>query len=64
MTSSHTLERLAVSFDAPSAVAHAGLLLPATLAQRLGLRELVDEHVKLGPAAGAPNPGSIRSSAS
>ena len=29
-----------------------GLMLPATLAQHLGLRELFDEHVDLGDAAG------------
>jgi len=57
VTSSHNLKRLSVSFDAPSAVAHAGLLLPATLGERLGLRQLIDQHVQLGAAAGAPNPG-------
>ena len=57
MTSSHNLQRLAVTFDAPSSVAHAGLLLPATLAERLGLRRLIDKHVKLGEAPGAANAG-------
>lgn len=56
MKSSHNLTRLAIDFDAPSLVANAGLLLPATLAERLGLRGLVDQHVKLS-AAGAPNAG-------
>ena len=42
MTSSHNLQRLTVSFDGPSLVAHAGLLLPATLGERLGLRQLID----------------------
>ncbi|MDO8483927.1 MAG: hypothetical protein Q7S35_03145 [Candidatus Limnocylindrales bacterium] len=36
-------------------MADAGLLLPATLAHRLGLRELVDEHVDLGDAPGRAN---------
>jgi hypothetical protein len=39
-------------------VADAGLLLPATLAERLGLKELLDEHVDLGRAPGAANPGA------
>jgi hypothetical protein len=44
LSSSHTLDRLGVAFDDPQAVANAGLLLPATLAQHLGLKELVDDH--------------------
>ena len=36
---------------------HAGLLLAATLADRLGLRELADAHVDLGDAAGRANVG-------
>ena len=46
-----------MTFDDPRAVANAGLLLPATLAQRLGLEALVDETVDLGPRAGAARPG-------
>ena len=38
-------------------VANAGLLLPVTLAQHLGLREVVDSHVDLGDAPGRANPG-------
>ena len=57
MTSSH-LDRLAVTFDSPTLVSNAGLLLPAILGQRLGLADLVQRHVKLGEAAGAPNPGA------
>ena len=34
-----------------------GLLLPATLAQHLGLRELVDRHFDLGDAPGRANAG-------
>src|SRR5215472_12812030 len=51
--SSHTRD---VRFDAKGLVAHAGLILPATLAQRLGLPELLRQHVRLGKVAGAANP--------
>lgn len=57
MESSHSLDRLAVTFDDPHAVADAGLILPATLAQHLGLRELFDDHVDLGDAPGHANVG-------
>ena len=39
-----------IVFDDHRLVANAGLLLPATLAQHLGLRELVDRHLDLGGA--------------
>jgi hypothetical protein len=38
MRSSHSLDRLDTAFDDDRLVAHAGLLLPATLAHHLGLR--------------------------
>ncbi len=57
MRSSHSLDRLDVAFDDDRLVADAGLLLPATLAQHLRLRELVDEHLDLGAAAGRANFG-------
>jgi len=57
MRSSHSLERLSVAFSDRHAVADAGLLLPATLAAKLGLKELIDEHVQLGAAPGAASPG-------
>jgi len=57
MRSSHTLDRLDVAFDDDRLVADAGLLLPATLAQHLGLRELVDEHLDLGDKPGHANRG-------
>ncbi|MBA2535217.1 MAG: IS1380 family transposase [Rubrobacter sp.] len=57
MQSSHSLDRLAVTFDDPHSVADAGLILPATLAQHLGLREVFDDHVDLGDAAGHANVG-------
>ena len=41
-------DRIRIVFDDHRLVANAGLLLPATLARHLGLRELVDSHVDLG----------------
>jgi hypothetical protein len=55
--SSHSLDALSVQFDDDNAVADAGLLLPATLAQHLGLRELFYDHVSLGNAPGRANVG-------
>ena len=55
--SSHTLDRLDVSFDDEHLVADGGLLLPATLAQHLGLKELVDQAIDLGSAPGRANVG-------
>src|SRR5579859_7753236 len=46
--SSHSLDRLDISFNARGVVPHAGLALPATLAQHLGLPELIREKVRLG----------------
>jgi hypothetical protein len=57
MRSSHSLDRLDTAFDGTQRVADAGLLLPATLAQHLGLRELVDEHLDLGAKPGRANVG-------
>src|ERR1700690_1965506 len=57
MSSSHSLDRIAVIFDDENLVANAGLLAPATLAQHLGLRELFDTHVDLGSAPGRANVG-------
>jgi Transposase DDE domain group 1 len=54
---SHTLDTMRTSFDEEHLVANAGLLLPATLMQRLGVCELLDEHVDLGPVPGAANIG-------
>jgi hypothetical protein len=50
---SHNLDRLGVTFDDLGLVADAGLLLTATLAQRLGLRATLDRRLKLGRVAGA-----------
>lgn len=53
----HSLDRIAVTFDDDHAVANAGLIQPATLAEHLRLRELFDELVDLGAARGRANVG-------
>ena len=50
-------DRIQVAFDDHRLVANAGLLLPVTLAHRLGLGELVDNHVDLGDSPGRANAG-------
>ena len=50
-------DRIQITFDDRRLVANAGLLLPVTLAQHLGLRELVDHHLDLGNAPGRGEPG-------
>ena len=50
-------DRIHVAFDDHRLVANAGLLLPASLALRLGLGELADQHVDLGDAPGRANAG-------
>ena len=57
MLPSERLDRIHVAFDDHRLVANAGLLLPVTLAHRLGLGELVDHHVDLGDAPGRANSG-------
>jgi len=50
-------ESTGVVFDDDWAVANAGVMLPALLAQRLGIEALVGEMLDLGERAGAANPG-------
>ena len=50
-------DRIQIAFDDHRLVANAGLLLPATLALRLGLGELVDRYLDLGDAPGRANTG-------
>ena len=50
-------DSIRILFDDHRLVANAGLLLPVTLAQHLGLRELVDHHLDLGGAPGRANTG-------
>jgi hypothetical protein len=57
MRSSHSLDRLDTAFDDDRLVADAGLLLPATLAQHLDLKALVEEHLDLGDKPGRANVG-------
>jgi hypothetical protein len=40
----------------------AGLLLPATFAAHLGLKDLIDEHLDLGAKAGRANVPRVRAS--
>jgi DDE family transposase len=49
--------RLRVGFDDERSVANAGIVLPAVLAERLGLEALVDARVDLGDRVGAAKPG-------
>ena len=48
-------DRIRIAFDDHRLVSNAGLLLPVTFAQHLGLRELVGNHVDLGDAPGRAN---------
>jgi hypothetical protein len=57
MPSSHSPAGLVVAFDDDHAVANAGLLLPATLADRLGIEAVIDELVNLGDRPGHHRPG-------
>jgi hypothetical protein len=57
MRSSHSLDRIDTAFDGTQLVAGAGLLLPATLAAHLGLKELVGKYLHLGKAPGRANVG-------
>ena len=50
-------DRIRIAFDDHRLVANAGLILPATLARRLGLPELVHNHLDLGRAPGRANTG-------
>jgi hypothetical protein len=54
---SRGLDRIEVAFDDPSLVADAGLILPATLAVRLGLESLVNRSVRLSGRVGGALPG-------
>jgi Transposase DDE domain group 1 len=54
---SRGLDRFEVTFDDPSLVAEAGLILPATLMVRLGLEELINATVRLVGRVGGARPG-------
>ena len=57
MPSHEVLDQVEIAFDDQRAVASAGLLLPATLAERLGIEQLTDQLVDLGDRPGAARPG-------
>jgi hypothetical protein len=57
MRSSHSLDWLDTAFDDDHLVADAGLLLPATLAHHLGLKELVERTLDLGRTVGHAHVG-------
>ena len=48
-------DRIQIAFDDHRLVANAGLILPATLALRLGLPQLLRKHLDLGGAPGRAN---------
>ena len=50
-------DRIQIAFDVHRLVANAGLILPATLALRLGLPQLLRKHLDLGGAPGRANTG-------
>ena len=50
-------DRIQIAFDDHRLVANAGLILPSTLARRLGLSQLVHNHLDLGRAPGRANTG-------
>ena len=51
------LDQVDVAFDDERSVAGAGLLLPATLAERLGIQQAADQLLDLGGRPGAARPG-------
>ena len=54
---SRSLDTVAVMFDDDNLVANAGLILPATLAQHLGLETLINERVRLTDSSAGLRPG-------
>jgi hypothetical protein len=54
---SHAIDRIQVSFDDPTLVANAGLVLVATLAVRFELEKLVNSIVHLAGRVGGAHPG-------
>jgi len=54
---SQTLDRIHATFDDDNLVANAGLLLPATLVERLGVEQLINTTVRLDGRVGGASPG-------
>ena len=50
-------DRIQITFDGHRLVNNAGLILPSTLAQHLGLPQLVRQRLDLGNAPGRANTG-------
>ena len=57
MRSSRSLDTVAVMFDDDNLVANAGLILPATAAQHLGLEALINSKVHLADSSAGFRPG-------
>ena len=59
MPSSHVvLDQVDITFDDQRSVALAGLLLPATLAERLGIEQATDQLLDLGGRPARPTPAA------
>ena len=54
---SHAVDHIDVTFDDETLVADAGLIVPATLMDRLGLEDAVNERVRLVGRVGGARPG-------
>ena len=54
---SQSLDRVRVTFDDDNLVANAGLLLPATLIEQLGVEALINTTVRLDGRVGGESPG-------
>jgi hypothetical protein len=54
---SHAIDRIEATFDEPNLVANAGLLLTATLVERLELETMIDDVVNLAGRVGGARPG-------
>lgn len=54
---SQTIDRIDATFDDPNLVANAGLLVFASMSQRLGLEVLIDSMVRLVGRVGGARPG-------
>jgi hypothetical protein len=52
------IDRIEATFDDPNLVANAGLLLSATLVERLGFKDMIDDTVKLSGRVGGAHSGS------
>ena len=58
MLQQNNSDGIRILFNDHRLVANAGLLLSATLARHLGLRELVDQHIDIGGVPGRSNTGN------